>query len=111
MGYWRGRDLKVERHVGARFGTTETGQSNTTLPHTMSFFDPIEFGAKADGSTSDTRAIQSAVDAAFNNGGGIVLFRSGKTYVSGSLVLKSNVTLHLEQGSLLKCSTVSSSWL
>lgn len=72
----------------------------------MSFFDPITHGAKADGKVLDTKAIQAAIDEAHANGGGTVLFRSGKTYLSGSLVVKSNVWLHVEQGSLLQASPV-----
>ena len=73
----------------------------------MSYFDPLQYGAKADGKTLDSKAIQAAIDAAEANGGGTVVFKSGKVYYSGSLVLKSNVFLHVEQGSLLQCSHVS----
>ena len=73
----------------------------------MSFFDPISHGAEADGRTLDTEGIQAAIDEAYANGGGTVLFRSGRTYISGSLVLKTSVWLHVEQGSLLQHSGVS----
>ncbi len=58
------------------------------------------FGAKGDGSTLDTRAIQSAIDKAFENKGGIVNIPSG-TYQIGSLFLKDNIELHLEPGATL----------
>ena len=74
----------------------------------MSYFDPIQYGAVADGKNLDTKSIQSAIDAAETNGGGTVLFKAGKVYLSGSLVLKSNVFFYMEQGSLLQCSHVSS---
>ena len=73
----------------------------------MSVYDPISHGAKGDGHAIDTKAIQKAIDVAFDNGGGTVVFKSGKTYMAGSLVLKSNVWLHMEAGSVLQHSGVS----
>jgi len=56
-----------------------------------------DFGAKGDGKTKDTIALQSAIDACAAQGGGTVRIAAG-TYVSAPLVLKSNVTLRLESG-------------
>jgi polygalacturonase len=53
-----------------------------------------EFGAKGDGATLDTAALQSAIDACTSNGGGTVLVPAG-TFVIGATELKSNVTLHI----------------
>jgi len=60
-----------------------------------------DFGAIGDGKSLDTAAIQKAIDAAFGAGGGTVWLPSG-TFLSGTLVLKSNVTLHLEAGAVLR---------
>jgi polygalacturonase len=57
-------------------------------------------GAKADGVTKDTAAIQAAIDACDQKGGGTVLLTAG-TYVSAPIVLKSNITLHLDKGATL----------
>ena len=62
------------------------------------------FGAVGDGAADDSSAIQSAIDACSANGGGRVVLESGKTYASASLILKPNVELHLERGSVLKSS-------
>ncbi|MCZ2150040.1 MAG: glycoside hydrolase family 28 protein [Bryobacterales bacterium] len=59
-----------------------------------------EYGAKGDGSHLDTVALQSAIDACAAAGGGTVVFPAGR-YLSGTLVLKSNVTLHLASGAVL----------
>jgi polygalacturonase len=58
------------------------------------------FGAKGDGITMDTRAIQKAIDKAYENKGGVVEVSAG-TYKIGTLFLKDNVELHLQHGSTL----------
>ena len=63
-----------------------------------------EFGAAGDGKVKDTQAIQAAIDAAHNAGGGTVYFPSG-TYLSGTLMLRDHITLRLEAGSTLLGST------
>ncbi len=66
--------------------------------------DPHAFGAKGDGATADTKAIQSAIDSCAQKGGGVVQFRSG-TYLSAPLTLKSHVHLNLDKGATLLGST------
>ncbi|MDR7211701.1 glycosyl hydrolase family 28 protein [Flavobacterium piscis] len=63
-----------------------------------------DYGSKTDGKTINTIAIQKAIDAAFKNKGGRVVFPKGK-FLSGSIILKSNVTLYFEEGSVLLGST------
>jgi polygalacturonase len=53
-----------------------------------------DFGAKGDGATLDTTAIQRAVDTCHAEGGGTVLVPSG-TFLIGTVELKSNITLHI----------------
>jgi polygalacturonase len=64
------------------------------------FFNVRMFGAKGDGVTLDTTAINGAIDAAASAGGGSVVFPAG-TYLSYSIHLKSRVTLVLENGSVI----------
>ena len=63
-----------------------------------------DFGAKADGITVNTRTIQRAIDYISEHGGGRLVFQVGN-YVTGSIYIKSNVELHLEQGATLLGST------
>ena len=58
------------------------------------------YGAVPDGKTNCAAAIQAAVDEAHRAGGGIVLVPAGR-YLSGSVLLRSNVELHLEAGAVL----------
>ncbi len=58
------------------------------------------YGAKANGVTKDTTAIQHAINACEAKGGGTVLMPAG-TYLSGPIVLKSNITLKLDKGATL----------
>ncbi|MEX2569394.1 MAG: glycosyl hydrolase family 28-related protein [Cyclobacteriaceae bacterium] len=60
-------------------------------------YNVLNFGAKGDGKTIDTKAIQNTIDKAAEDGGGTVYFPAG-TYISGTLFLKSNITIHLEAG-------------
>ena len=55
------------------------------------------FGAVGDGLTIDSPAIQKAIDACVEAGGGKVLCPAG-TYLVGSIELKSRIELHLEAG-------------
>ena len=47
------------------------------------------------------RKIQSAIDAAVQNGGGVIVIPKG-TYLSGALFFKPKTHLHLEEGAVLK---------
>ncbi len=71
-----------------------------TVPQT---YDVRTFGATGDGETRDTPAIQKAIDTCSAAGGGVVLLRGGdkSRYVAGTLYLKSNVTLHIDDGATL----------
>ncbi|MDE7438851.1 MAG: glycoside hydrolase family 28 protein [Muribaculaceae bacterium] len=64
-------------------------------------FSVVDFGAKGNGRTDDAVAIQKAIDACTNAGGGSVIFPSGKTFLSGPLHFKSNVDMHFEPNSVL----------
>lgn len=63
-----------------------------------------EYGAAGDGKAKDTAAIQQAVDAASEQGGGMVRLPAGR-YLSGTIRLKDGVTLHLDKGATLLGST------
>ncbi|HVQ56656.1 MAG TPA: glycosyl hydrolase family 28 protein [Pyrinomonadaceae bacterium] len=54
-------------------------------------------GAKADGSTKSTDAIQRAIDQCSKAGGGVVSFEKGE-YVTGALFLKHNVDVRVSEG-------------
>ena len=64
----------------------------------------VETGAVPDGKTISTRAIQQAIDRCAAAGGGTVYFPPG-TYLSGTLFMKSHVTLYLESNAILLGST------
>jgi polygalacturonase len=64
----------------------------------------LDYGAKPDGTTLNTRAIQSAIDDVFRSGGGTVNVPAG-SFLTGRIELKSRVTLNLQSGSTLLGST------
>lgn len=67
-------------------------------------FNILKFGAVGDGTTLNTEAIQKAIDACYQSGGGKVIFPEGK-FLSGTIVLKDNITIHFEKNSVLLGST------
>ena len=60
-----------------------------------------QYGAVGDGLALDTQAIQKAIDSCAEAGGGTVYFPAG-TFNAGTIVLRSNITLHLESGATLR---------
>src|SRR5688572_25700327 len=58
------------------------------------------FGINSDGVTLNTRSIQFAIDHIHQQGGGRLVFDVGR-FLSGSIHLKSNVTIHLLEGAVL----------
>ncbi|MHC4143628.1 MAG: glycoside hydrolase family 28 protein [Planctomycetota bacterium] len=64
-------------------------------------FNVRHYGAAGDGTVNDAPAINKAIDAANVAGGGTVFVPSG-IYTTGSVHLKSNVTLALDKGAVLK---------
>ena len=69
----------------------------THLLAASGIYNVRDFGAKGDGRTLDSPAINAAIQAAEGDGGGQVLLPAG-TYLSGSIRLKSNIDLHLSAG-------------
>jgi len=66
-------------------------------------FNIVRYGAKADGLTVNTKAINQAIELCNTAGGGTVIIQKG-LWVTGPIVLKNNVNLHLEKGALLQFS-------
>jgi polygalacturonase len=66
-------------------------------------YDIRRFGARADGITDNTKAIQQALDSCAVNGGRVIVPQGN--FVTATLVLKSNTTIHLSAGAVLLGST------
>ncbi|NOY77262.1 MAG: glycoside hydrolase family 28 protein [Calditrichaeota bacterium] len=64
-------------------------------------FNVRDYGATGKGKILDTQAINQAIDVCAKSGGGTVYFPAG-VYLSGSVHLKSNVTLYFDSGAVLK---------
>lgn len=60
-----------------------------------------DFGATGDGKTDDAAAVQKAIDLCSANGGGSVIFPSGKTFMCGPLKMASYVDIHMQPNSTL----------
>lgn len=79
-------DLSWTKTVGARI-----------TPKGTKVFNVADYGAKPDGTSLNTMAIQKAIDACAVNGGGIVTFSPGR-YLTGSVYLKEGVNFNVPKG-------------
>lgn len=80
------------------------GTGKPIRPQDRSFgartYDVRAFGAKGDGKTLDTEAIQAAIDACHQERSGCVMIPAG-VFVTGTLEMKSDVILHISAGATL----------
>jgi polygalacturonase len=95
--YISGKFLHIKRTLmtGLLFFMALYARSNPLV------FNILDYRAKGDGVTINTKSIQAAIDACSKSGGGTVWFPAGR-YVSGTIYLKSHITLHLEAGAVLE---------
>src|SRR5450756_937307 len=97
-GRMQRRDFLTTAGLALAASRTMTGQ--VALP----YFDVRQYGARGDGKSKDTASLQRAVDECAAAGGGVVYLSPG-IYLSGTVILKDNVTFHLEAGATLLGST------
>ena len=84
--------LKICLNLFLLFALTSVGKAAD--------FNITKFGAIGDGITLNSQAIQKAIDECHKSGGGKVIFPTGR-FLSGTIVLKDNVTLHLQKDAVL----------
>jgi hypothetical protein len=102
---------KARRHfikhlaVGAAVALPASGAALAATPQTQSSpgtatFNIADYGAQGDGRTLSTAAIQKAIDACAQAGGGQVIVPAGR-YLSNALFLKSNINIEILAGGTL----------
>ncbi|MBM3853980.1 MAG: polygalacturonase, partial [Verrucomicrobia bacterium] len=90
--------------VGGAAAAWGTGARAAGRTAADGFFNVREFGAVGDGTALDTASLQAAIDACAAAGGGTVVFPAGR-YLSGTIRLRSRVSLWLQSGAVLLGST------
>lgn len=80
------------------------GLGNISAQEAKPTYNASKFGIRSDGVTMNTRSIQYAIDWISEQGGGTLRFWVGR-YLTGSIHLKSNVTIELVEGAILVGST------
>jgi polygalacturonase len=93
--------LRRQFLLGLGAAATPSGAAPARQNAASCFYDVRQYGAAGDGVRLSTKGIQATIDACARAGGGTVLFAAG-TYLSGTIVLKTNVTLQLEAGATLR---------
>ena len=86
--------------AAAMGGVASASSNKSALLAAEVLFNVRQFGATGNGKTLDTVAINLSIEACSRMGGGIVYLPPG-TYLSGTVILKSNVTFYLEAGAVL----------
>ncbi len=97
---FQGQCLAIVKASGAgriAVAASSPGLAAATVNIEAGEFRVGPYGAKGDGKTVDTAAIQRAIDAAAKAGAGTVVFAPG-VYLSGSLFLKSSTELRVDAG-------------
>ena len=102
--------FRISRNLVNLFGLIFLGifmivvsQAKADAKASSGVFDVYNYGAAGDGIALDTKAIQAAVDACSQAGGGKVYLHNG-TFRSGTIFLKSNTMLYIEIGTVLLAS-------
>ena len=85
--------------VGSPAGWSQTAPPLPVIPSNS--FNVTNYGAVGDGLTTNTAAIQSAINAASTAGGGTVEIPAG-TFLSGPLTMKNSINLQIETGAMLQ---------
>ncbi len=103
----------TRRHFAAQLGTalalaacsrSAAFAAPVDLGATTGIWNPLMYGARGDGHTKDTAALQRTIDACAAAGGGTVVLPPAHTFLSGTLTLRPHVELHLAGGTTLRTS-------
>lgn len=86
---------------GTSFSTWLTDATKIQLEDLGTRYTITDFGVVNDSTILQTKAIQSVIDRAAKNGGGVIIIPEG-TYLSGALYFKPNTHLHITAGGVLK---------
>src|SRR6516225_703379 len=85
-------------------------QASENSDSVVRVYNIMRYGAKPDGKTINTDAVQQAVNDCHKNGGGKIIIPAGN-FVTGTIRLYSNMNLYMEPGAILSGSTEDKDYL
>jgi polygalacturonase len=94
------RKIQIARSIGLLLLLHVTVAGFARKGKDSQFYSVKDYGAKGDGQKLDTKNINAAIDAAAATGGGTVYFPAGN-YLTGSIHLKSNITLYIDKAAVI----------
>jgi len=93
--------MKISKYFSLLFQMAYVFLMPTQAQQSSAVFNIKNFGAKGDGKTVNTQAINNAVNACSDANGGTVVVPAG-TFLTGTIRMKSHVSLMLEKGAVIK---------
>src|SRR6266540_3846953 len=87
-------------HAQKRMPSQKVWPGQDHINQSTGVYNVRNFGAKGDGKSLDSIAINQAIETAASHGGGTIHFPAG-SYLSVSIHLKSNISLYLDQGATI----------
>lgn len=94
IGQWKDLGKQIQAYAEIKGALTYAPDPGTLR------YNALNFGAKGDGKSDNTQALQQAIDRCTQTGGTVYL--PAGTYLTGTLFLKDNVELHLQRGAILR---------
>lgn len=98
VSYLFAQQTEIKEEIKKYTGNLPFSMSELTVPSfPENEFNIIDFGAVGNGITNNTEIFRKLIDSCSNSGGGKIIVPAGM-WLTGPIILRSNINLHLERG-------------